>query len=120
MSWRDSLNVTAPGYNVTCEALFVTPIPDIAGIGVLPPARAIFLTAGSDISLRPSICRSSLLYLFIHRRVYKFPQRSELNDIHSPYDHVSPLPFRCTVGSKCNRSRSTTRRARLIHQRPPT
>ena len=36
MSWRDTLNVTAPGYNITCEALFVTPIPDIAGIGVLP------------------------------------------------------------------------------------
>jgi len=43
MSWRDSLNVTAPGYNVTCEALFVTPIPDIAGIGVFPAASVIFL-----------------------------------------------------------------------------
>lgn len=43
MSWRDTLNVTAPGYNITCEALFVTPIPDIAGIGVLPPPTSMVL-----------------------------------------------------------------------------
>lgn len=36
MSWEVTLNVTAPGYDVTCRELFVTPIPDIAGIGVHP------------------------------------------------------------------------------------
>src|SRR5271170_3403441 len=41
MSWRDTLNVTAPGYNVTCEALFVTPMPDIAGIGVLHSPNSV-------------------------------------------------------------------------------
>jgi hypothetical protein len=35
MSWQDTLNTTVPGYtNVVCADLFVTPSPDIAGIGV--------------------------------------------------------------------------------------
>jgi hypothetical protein len=35
MSWQATLNVTAPGYDVTCEQLFVSPIPDVAGVGVI-------------------------------------------------------------------------------------
>jgi hypothetical protein len=35
MSWQNTLDLLAPGYdNTTCAELFITPIPDVAGIGV--------------------------------------------------------------------------------------